>query len=96
MGPTIVGYGRYHYEYDSGRSGDYFAAGFSPRKANLTRYGQVMSPEAPGLLDRLGKHRTGTSCLYVNRLADVDLAVLEELIRSGYRHVIEEVDQSRD
>jgi hypothetical protein len=92
-GPTMVGYGRYHYEYDSGRSGDAFATGFSPRKASLTLYGMTMQPEAPELLQKLGKHRLGKWCLYINKLVDVDLAVLEELIRTGYRYVTDEVDQ---
>ena len=94
-GPTMVGYSRYHYEYDSGHRGDAFAAGFSPRKASLSLYGMIMQPEAPELLEKLGKHRLGKSCLYINKLADVDLGVLEELIRTGYRYVTEELDQPR-
>jgi Domain of unknown function (DU1801) len=94
-GPTMVGYGQYHYEYDSGHSRDAFAAGFSPRKASLSLYGMTMQPEAPELLEKLGKHRLGKSCLYINKLADVDLGVLEELIRSGYRYVTEELGQPR-
>jgi hypothetical protein len=94
-GPTMIGYGRYHYAYESGHSGDAFAAGFSPRTANLAVYGSIMQPEAPDLLSKLGKHRAGKSCLYVNKLADVDLDVLEDLIRSGYRYVTEELDQPR-
>jgi hypothetical protein len=94
-GPTMVGYGQYHYEYDSGHSGDAFAAGFSPRKASLSLYGMTWQPEAPELLAKLGKHRVGAACLYVNKLADVDLDVLEELIRTGYRYVTEELDQPR-
>jgi Domain of unknown function (DU1801) len=92
-GPTMVGYGRYHYEYDSGHSGDALAAGFSPRTANLSLYGLITQPEAPELLGRLGKHKLGKACLYVNKLADVDLGVLEELMRTGYRYVTEELDQ---
>ncbi|HWM17583.1 MAG TPA: DUF1801 domain-containing protein [Microbacterium sp.] len=94
-GATMVGYGRYHYEYDSGHRGDAFAAGFSPRKASLTLYGTTMQPEAPNLLERLGKHRLGKSCLYINKLSDVDLGVLEELMRTGYRYVTDELDQPR-
>lgn len=94
-GPTMVGYGRYHFEYDSGHSGDAFAAGFSPRKASLSIYGANMQPEAPQLLEKLGKHRLGKSCLYVNTLADVDLDILEKLISSGYRYVTEDLDQAR-
>ncbi|MCP8999958.1 DUF1801 domain-containing protein [Pseudarthrobacter sp. RMG13] len=86
-GPTIVGFGRYHYKYESGREGDAAAVGFSPRKASLSLYGLTYGPEAAELLPRLGKHKTGAGCLYVNRLEDVDQAVLAELIRAGYRHV---------
>ena len=85
-GPSIIGYGSYHYKYDSGREGDMCRAGFSPRKANLALY--LMggySDEATGqkmaaLRDRLGKHKTGASCLYINKLSDVDVAVLKEMI----------------
>lgn len=94
-GPTMVGYGSYHYEYASGHSGDALAAGFSPRKASLSLYGLISQPEAPELLARLGKHKLGKGCLYVNKLADVDLGVLEELLRTGYRYVTGELDQPR-
>lgn len=94
-GPSMVGYGEYHYEYASGHSGDALATGFSPRKANLALYGLTMQPEATGLLERLGKHKTGAACLYINKLADVDLEVLEALIRTGYRYVTEELHESR-
>jgi hypothetical protein len=94
-GPTMVGYGSYHYEYDSGHTGDALAAGFSPRTASLSLYGLIDQPEAPELLAKLGKHKLGKACLYVNKLADVDLDVLEDLIRTGYRYVTEEVDQPR-
>lgn len=94
-GPTMVGYGQYHYEYDSGHSGDALASGFSPRKASLSLYGLTTQPEAPELLERLGKHKLGKACLYVNKLADVDLGVLEDLMRTGYRYVTEELDQGR-
>jgi hypothetical protein len=86
-GPTIVGFGRYHYKYESGREGDAPAIGFSPRKASISLYGLTYGPESAGLLGRLGKHKTGAGCLYVNKLDDVDEAVLAELIRAGYRHV---------
>ena len=86
-GPTIVGFGQYHYRYASGREGDAAAVGFSPRKASISLYGLTDGPEAAGLLPRLGKHKTGACCLYVNKLADVDEAVLAELITTGYRHV---------
>ena len=86
-GPTIVGFGRYHYKYETGREGDAAAVGFSPRKASLSLYGLTNGPEAAELLPRLGKHKTGAGCLYVNKLEDVDEAVLADLIRAGYRHV---------
>jgi hypothetical protein len=86
-GPTIVGFGMYHYKYETGREGDAAAVGFSPRKASLSLYGLTYGPEAADLLGRLGKHKTGAGCLYVNKLQDVDEAVLAELIRHGYRHV---------
>ena len=86
-GPTIVGFGTYHYKYDTGREGDAAAVGFSPRKASLSLYGLTYGPGAGELLGRLGKHKTGAGCLYINKLDDVDDAVLAELIRDGYRYV---------
>lgn len=93
-GPSMVGYGQFHYEYASGHTGDTMATGFSPRKASLSLYVLTPEPETAELLARLGKHRAGKACLYVNRLADVDLAVLEELIRNAFRYSTEELDQS--
>jgi hypothetical protein len=84
---SIVGFGEYHYRYDSGREGDLFKVGFSPRKANLTLY--LLSDVAKNgdLLARLGPHKTGKSCLYVKRLADLDKDVLTELIKRSAAHV---------
>jgi len=82
-GPTIVGYGEYHYTYDSGREGDFLATGFSPRKANLVLYILPGYTEFGHILADLGKHRLGKSCLYINKLADVDMEVLKRLIRAG-------------
>mgnify|MGYP002623800706 CR=1 FL=1 len=79
-GPSIVGYGSYHYVYDSGREGDFMLAGFSPRKQALTLYIMSGFSGHKGLMKKLGRHTTGKSCLYVKTLDDVDLAVLEELI----------------
>lgn len=87
-GPTIVGFGRVHYRYASGREGDTAAVGFSPRKASLSLYGLTNAPESAALLSRLGKHKTGAGCLYITKLADVDEAVLAELISLGYRYGI--------
>lgn len=82
-GPSIIGFGSYHYKYASGHEGDTCRVGFSPRAANLVFYiGDF--PEYPGLLDRLGKHKCSKGCLYLNKLADVDLAVLEEIIEGSY------------
>ena len=82
-GPSIVGYGTYHYKYASGREGDWFLTGFSPRKQALTLYIMSGFSGHDGLLKKLGKHRTGKSCLYLKRLTDVDESVLEELIRAS-------------
>jgi hypothetical protein len=82
-GPSIVGYGRYHYRYESGREGDFLATGFSPRKANLVLYIMPGYSDFQHILDRLGKHRLGKSCLYINKLADVEPEVLKELIHAG-------------
>lgn len=84
-GPTIIGYGRYHYRYDSGRGGDFLATGFSPRKARHSIYIMPGYADFGDILARLGKHKMGKSCLYVNKLADIDLDVLAELIRAGLR-----------
>jgi len=82
-GPSIIGYGAYHYSYDSGRTGSVCATGFSPRKANLVIYAGT-GPKTAALLKKLGKHKGGLQqCLYINKLADVDLAVLEQVIRVG-------------
>ncbi|WP_420585102.1 DUF1801 domain-containing protein [Ruegeria sp.] len=82
-GPSIVGYGRYHYRYKSGREGDFLATGFSPRKTALSIYIMPGYADFGDILSRLGKHKTGKSCLYVNKLADIDPEVLSELIRAG-------------
>ena len=79
-GTAIVGFGDYHYAYASGREGDWFVTGFSPRKQNLTLYCMGGYEPHGELLVRLGKHKMGKGCLYINRLQDVDLDVLRELI----------------
>jgi len=78
-GPTIVGFGSYHYTYETGREGDMPLAGFSPRKAATVLYGMRGSSDSDALLAKLGKHTTGKGCLYIKKLADVDQKVLEEL-----------------
>lgn len=82
-GPAIIGFGQYHYKYDSGREGDFMRTGFSPRKQNMVVYIMPGYTNYDPILERLGKHKKGKSCLYINKLADVDLTVLEELIRAG-------------
>lgn len=82
-GDSILGYGCYHYRYASGREGDFLATGFSPRARAFSIYILPGYADFGSILARLGKHRTGKSCLYVNRLSDIDLAVLAELIRAG-------------
>ena len=84
-GTSIVGFGAYHYRYASGRGGDWPAVGFSPRKQALTIYLSAGFHGHDDLLGRLGPHTTGRSCLYVKRLADVDPAVLGELVAAGFR-----------
>ncbi len=79
-GAAIVGFGDYHYAYASGREGDWFVTGFSPRKQNLTLYCMGSYEQHSELLARLGKHKLGKGCLYINRLKDVDLDVLRELL----------------
>ena len=82
-GPSMVGYGSYHYRYETGREGDFLATGFSPRKAHLVLYILPGYDDYGGLLADLGKHKLGKSCLYINRLSDVDAGVLGRLIRAG-------------
>ena len=84
-GPSIVGFGRYHYKGASGREGEWMLTGFSPRKANLSLYILSGLDKETGLLKKLGKHTTGKGCLYIKKLADVDVKVLEELIVKGVK-----------
>lgn len=86
-GPSMVGFGSYHYRYDSGREGDWFLTGFSPRKRDLTLYVMAGFDRYASLMDKLGKFRTGKSCLYVKRLDDIDLGVLEELVSASVAHM---------
>lgn len=82
-GPSIIGFGSRHYRYDSGREGDICRVGFAPRKGQTVFYLSCDLEEHAKTLARLGKHKTGKGCLYVKRLSEVDLAVLEELCRAG-------------
>lgn len=84
-GTSIVGFGKYHYKYDSGHEGDWALVGFSPRKQNLVVYIMPGFSEFPGLMKKLGKYKTGKSCLYLNKLDDVDEGVLEKLIERSVK-----------
>ncbi len=83
-GPSIIGFGSYHYKYESGREGDSLQIGFSPRKQNITLYVLSGSDHENLLLQKLGKHSTSKVCLYIKRLADVDKKVLLELIKESF------------
>lgn len=82
-GSSIIGYGRYHYVYASGREGDFLATGFSPRKSAMSIYIMPGYADFGNILERLGKHKIGKSCLYINKLDDVDMNVLAELVHAG-------------
>ena len=85
-GPSIVGFGKYHYKGASGREGEWPIIGFSPRKANLTLYLMGGFDSFPDLMKRLGKYKTSTgSCLYLNKLEDVDLGVLKKLVAQSVK-----------
>ena len=82
-GPGIVGFGSYHYRYDSGREGDMCIVGFSSRKSEISLYGLQAAAGADALLAKLGKHREGKGCVYIKRLGDVDVNVLEKLVAAA-------------
>ena len=85
-GTSIIGFGSYHYKSErSSQEGDWPLTGFSPRKQNLTIYIMPGFDAYKDLLSKLGKHKTSVSCLYINKLADVDMAVLEKLVEQAYR-----------
>jgi hypothetical protein len=87
-GDSIIGFGRYQYKYASGRAGEWFTVGFAPRKRNLTLYIMAGFDNYDNLLGKLGKHKTGKSCLYINKLADVDIDVLRDLVRQSVDHML--------
>ena len=91
-GASIVGFGRYHYKYASGREGEFMLTGFSPRKRELTLYIMPGFKGFPTLMKRLGKYRTGKSCLYIRSLDDVDENVLQELIDASVKHMREKYE----
>jgi hypothetical protein len=86
-GPSIIGFGSYHYKYASGREGDFFLTGFSPRKQSLTLYIISGFKRYDELMKKLGKHKTGSSCLYINKLEDVDMKVLKTLITESVKYM---------
>lgn len=86
-GSNIVGFGEYHYQYDSGREGDFLITGFSPRKQALTLYVIPGFRHFEPLMNKLGKYKTGKSCLYIKQLADVDEKVLKQLIVGSVKHM---------
>ncbi len=86
-GPSIIGYGRYDYTYESGHSGSSCVVGFSPRKANLVLYIDRDDPQTADLVERLGKVKVSAGCVYAGRLSTIDLAVLEKLVLAGVRSI---------
>ncbi len=86
-GGSIVGFGSYHYIYESGREGDWFVTGFSPRKQALTLYIMAGFDRYEELMEQLGTYKTGKSCLYIRKLEDVDMSVLRELITESVRYM---------
>ena len=87
-GPSIIGFGSYHYKYASGREGDWFRVGFSPRKRAFTVYIRPTVEHYNHMLKDLGKHRTGKGCLYINKLEDVDIGVLEKILLESLQYEI--------
>lgn len=86
-GPSIVGFDSYHYKYDSGREGDWFITGFSPRKNNFSIYIMAGFDRFDDLMQKLGKHKTGKSCLYINHMDDINMKILQELIRESCEYM---------
>jgi len=86
-GSSIIGFGRYHYKYASGREGEWFLTGFAPRKQALTLYIMSGFSAYDELLGKLGKHSIGKACLYIKKLEDVDMDVLRELVENSVEHV---------
>src|SRR6202008_4941788 len=84
-GPSIVGFGSYHYKYASGREGDWPVTGFSPRKKDLTLYIMMGFEKQAESREKLGKHRVGKSCLYINRLSDIHVPTLKKLIKTSLK-----------
>jgi hypothetical protein len=87
-GSSIIGFGSYHYKYASGHEGDAPLVGFSPRKAKISLYLASNDPERDALLESLGKHTQGKGCVYINKVADIDVDVLRKLIRQSVEHLL--------
>lgn len=86
-GPSIIGFDQYHYKYETGREGNFLKVGFSPRKRELSIYLMCSLEKNEELLSKLGKHRTGKSCLYVKKLEDIDMDVLRDLVQESVNFV---------
>lgn len=93
-GPSIIGFGSYHYKYESGHEGDAPLVGFSPRKAKISLYCMPYSSEREQLLAKLGKHTSGKACIYVNKLADIDIDVLKALIKKSISSTLEKYPEN--
>ena len=93
-GPSIVGFGTYHYKYASGREGDWPVTGFSPRKKDLTLYIMMGFKKHADLMEKLGKHSTGKSCLYIKRLSDIHVPTLKKLIKTSLKDLRDYTNRS--
>ena len=92
-GTSIVGFGSYHYKYASGREGDWPLTGFSPRKQSMTLYIMPGFDRYEKLMEKLGKYKTGKSCLYINKLEDVDMVVLKDLVKGSVDYMNEKYNR---
>lgn len=92
-GPSMIGFGKYHYKYASGHEGDAMLTGFSPRKAKISLYLSQGQPQREETLSRLGKHTTGKGCVYINKVDDIDEEVLKEMIRQSVKYLNETYKQ---
>jgi hypothetical protein len=93
-GPSIIGFGSYHYKYKTGHEGDAALVGFSPRKAKISLYFATGDPDREELLSKFGKHTTGAACVYINKVADIDVDVLKELIQQSVKFLRETYPES--
>ena len=86
-GPGIVGFGSYHYKYDSGHEGDMLIVGFSPRSTAIVFYIPATPAKKEAFLKKLGKHKTGKGCIYIKKLEDIDIETLKKMVTNGVRHI---------